>query len=209
MLWVLDVGKYQHSSGLFQNGQLDDNWRLSTDRDKTGDEYGLFFRDVFLHSGIKWEKIDGLCISCVVPPLISALDEMARRYFDLEPLFIGPGIKTGMPVRYENPKEVGADRIVNSVAGYDKYGGPLVVVDFGTATTFDVISADGAYLGGAIAPGIMTSTEALFENTAKLPRVELVKPKRIIGRTTVESIQSGIVNGLFRPNRGHTETDRL
>ncbi len=196
MLMVLDVGNTNIVLGVFEGQRLVRNWRISTNKDKTADEYGLQIRMLFEYSGIKCSDMAAVIISSVVPTVMSALESMSVNYFGIKPLVVGPGVKTAMPIRYDNPKEVGADRIVNAIAAYEIYGGPLIVVDFGTATTFDAISADGAYLGGAIAPGIGISTEALYTKAAKLPRIELLKPKAVIGKNTVSSMQSGIIYGF-------------
>jgi type III pantothenate kinase len=198
MLLVVDVGNTNIVAGVYPDGedQLLLNWRLSTDPHRTDDEYGLLFNGLFAYNGISFNAVTAVVISSVVPPLTPALERMIEKYFRLKPLVVGPGVKTGINILYEDPKEVGADRIVNAIAAYSKYGGPLVLVDFGTATTFDAVSADGAYLGGAIAPGIGISTDALFEHAAKLSRIELARPKSVIGRTTVASMQSGIIFGF-------------
>ena len=173
------------------------NWRVATSRTSTVDEYGVLFRNLFSMAGLESKGIQGIVISSVVPPLDSVLRQVCERYFNLRPLYVEPGIKTGMPVHYDNPAEVGADRIVNGVAAFEKYGGPCVVVDFGTATTFDCVSAKGEYLGGVICPGIGISADALFERTARLPRVEIRKPARVIGSNTVGSLQSGLYYGYL------------
>lgn len=196
MLLVFDVGNTNIVLGLFDRDGLATKWRIATERHRTADELGMVFKNLFDFRGYTFDQIRGVAISSVVPPLTPILTTMCHRYFDQEPLVIGPGVKTGMPIRYENPREVGADRIVNAVAALRRYGGPLVVVDFGTATTFCAISRDGQYLGGAIAPGIGISTEALFEHAAKLPRVELARPRSIIGKNTVMSMQAGIYYGF-------------
>lgn len=196
MLLVFDIGNTNIVLGVYQDTTLLHHWRISTDRLKTSDEYAMLLNNLFQFSGIKIEQIDAAAISSVVPPLTVPLSRMLQRYFDMEPLIVGPGIKTGMSIRYDNPREVGADRIVNAVAAFDKYGGPLIIVDFGTATTFCAIAANGDYLGGAIAPGISISTEALFQRAAKLPRIELIKPNSIICRNTIASMQSGIIFGF-------------
>jgi len=203
MLFVLDVGNTNTTLGVYgtdeqgdaTNGQLLANWRVTSARTQTVDEYGVFFRNLFAMSGIDFNAIRGIVISSVVPPMDSTLRAVCERYFRIKPLFIEPGVKTGMPVHYDNPAEVGADRIVNGVAAFEKYGGPCIVVDFGTATTFDCISAKGEYLGGVIAPGIGISAEALFERTARLPRIDIRKTAHVIGTNTVHSIQSGLYFG--------------
>ncbi|AGK99898.1 type III pantothenate kinase [Desulfoscipio gibsoniae] len=196
MILVFDVGNTNIVLGVFRGQELVENWRLSTARHRTADEYGMLLRDLFETTTVSMDDIKATLLSSVVPPINPTLEETCQKYFGLTPYIVGPGTKTGMPIKYENPREVGADRIVNAVAGYEQYGGPLIIVDFGTATTFCVISAKGEYLGGAIAPGIGISTEALFARAAKLPRVELVKPPSIIGKNTVNSMQSGIVYGF-------------
>jgi type III pantothenate kinase len=196
MLLVFDVGNTNIVLGVYNQEKLLVNWRVSTDRLKTADEYGMLIYDLFAYGNIDVKKIESVIISSVVPPLMVPLTRMSQRYFGVEPLVVGPGIKTGIFIRYENPRDVGADRIVNAVAAHAKYGGPLIVVDFGTATTFCAIAQNGDYLGGAIAPGIGISSEALFQRAAKLPRIELVKPKNVICRSTVSSMQSGIIYGF-------------
>lgn len=197
MLLVIDVGNTNIVFGIYEDDKLLYNWRIATDKNKTSDEYGLLFEQIFKYHGLCTRDIVDVIISSVVPTLMHTLSAMSIKYFEKEPLIVGPGIKTGMNIKYDNPKELGADRIVNAVAAYEKYGGPLIIVDFGTAITFCVISKDGDYLGGAIAPGIRISSEALFSKTAKLPKVELIKPKTVIAKNTVNSIQSGLVNGYI------------
>jgi type III pantothenate kinase len=177
--------------------QLVANWRVATIATQTVDEYGVLFRNLFSMDHLEVNDIGGIVISSVVPPLDSTLRQVCERYFNTKPLFIEPGIKTGMPVHYDNPAEVGADRIVNGVAAFEKYGGPCIVVDFGTATTFDCVSAKGEYEGGVISPGLGISADALFERTARLPRVDIKKPARIIGSNTVGSLQSGLYYGYL------------
>lgn len=195
MILVVDVGNTNIVLGLYQGGDLLQHWRLSTNRSATVDEYGIMLTNLFSIAGIKAAEIDGVIVSCVVPPLMPTLERLFRKYVGREALVVGPGIKTGLNIRYENPKEVGADRIVNAVAGIEHYGAPLVVVDFGTATTFDYIDPSGAYLGGVIVPGIGISAEALYQRAARLPRVELAKPRAVVGRNTVAAIQSGAIYG--------------
>jgi len=214
MLLVLDVGNTNTVLGVFATGndvetqhaaslrpaqkaELAAHWRVATIQTQTVDEYGVLFRNLFAMADIKVAAIKGIIISSVVPPMDSVLREVCERYFHTKPLFVEPGVKTGMPVQYDNPAEVGADRIVNGVAAFEKYGGPCIVVDFGTATTFDAISAKGEYLGGVITPGIGISAEALFERTARLPRVDIRKPPRVIGTNTVGSMQSGLYYGYL------------
>jgi type III pantothenate kinase len=196
MLLVIDVGNSNIVLGVYNDAQLEYQWRISTDKQKTGDEYGMLINNLFSFREISMKDISDIIISSVVPPLIVSLIKMCQRYFNIDPMIVEPGIKTGIRIVYENPREVGADRIVNAVAAYTKYGGPCIIVDFGTATTFCAVSSDGDYLGGAIAPGISISTEALFMRAAKLPRVELIKPKNVICRNTITSMQSGIIYGF-------------
>lgn len=195
MLLVIDVGNTHIVFGVFEEGKLLYDWRIATAKERTSDEYGLLFEQIFKYHGLCPKNVEDVIISSVVPPLMHTLSSMSRKYFDKEPIVVGPGIKTGMNIKYDNPREVGADRIVNAVAGYEKYGGPLIIVDFGTAITFCAISKEGDYLGGVIAPGIKISSEALFSRAAKLPKVELSKPDTVIGKNTVNSIQSGLVYG--------------
>ena len=195
MLLVIDVGNTNIVLGVYDDRTLINDWRIATEKDKTSDEYGLLMEQIFKYHGLCPSKIDDVIISSVVPTLMHTLEEMSIKYFNCNPLIVGPGIKTGMNIRYDNPKEVGADRIVNAVSAYEKYGGPIIIVDFGTAITFCAISKNGDYLGGAISPGIKISSEALFLRTAKLPKVELIKPDHIICKNTVNSIQAGLVYG--------------
>ncbi len=206
MLLVLDVGNTNTVLGVFAKSEartsshydnLLANWRVTTLRAQTVDEYGVLFRNLFSMQGLEPKEIHGIIVSSVVPPLDSTLRRVCERYFHQKPLFVEPGIKTGMPVLYENPAEVGADRIVNGVAAFEKYGGPCIVVDFGTATTFDCVTAKGEYQGGVICPGIGISADALFSRTARLQRVDIRKPARIIGTTTVGSLQSGLYYGYL------------
>jgi type III pantothenate kinase len=192
MLLALDVGNSNTVLGVFRDKKLIANWRLTTERDRTIDEYGIQTRDLFTLAKLKPDDIDGVMISSVVPPLNSTLAGMAERYFHRKALFVEPGVKTGMAILVENPYEVGADRIVNGVAAFQTYGGPCIVVDFGTATTIDVISAKCEYLGGTIIPGIGISADALFARAARLFRVEIKDPGRIIGRNTTEQMQAGL-----------------
>jgi len=195
MLLVVDVGNTNTVLGLFDGESLVHDWRIRTVVDHTVDEYGMLIYNLYKSSNISSKKITDIIISCVVPPMLNILEPLCEKYFHLKPLIVGPGVKTGMPIYYDNPKEVGADRIVNAVAAYEKYKRDLIIVDFGTATTFDYVSAKGEYMGGCIAPGIMISSEALFERAAKLPRVELSKPRAIIAKDTVSSMQAGIMYG--------------
>jgi type III pantothenate kinase len=195
MLLTLDVGNTNTVLGLFQDAELVAHWRLTTARDQTVDEYGILTRDLFTLAEIDPAEVNGVIISSVVPPLNPTLEEMSERYFHVKALFIEPGVKTGMAVLYDNPQEVGADRIVNSVAAFSKYGGPCIVVDFGTAINFDVVSARGEYMGGVLAPGIGISAEALFSRAARLFRVEIKDPGKVIGTNTMQSLQSGLYYG--------------
>jgi len=195
MLLTLDVGNTNTVLGLFRDAELVAHWRLTTARDQTVDEYGILTRELFTLAEIDPASVTGVIISSVVPPLNPTLEEMSERYFHVKALFIEPGVKTGMPVLYDNPQEVGADRIVNSVAAFAKYGGPCIVVDFGTAINFDVISARGEYMGGVLAPGIGISAEALFSRAARLFRVEIKDPGKIIGTNTMQSLQAGLYYG--------------
>jgi type III pantothenate kinase len=196
-LLAIDIGNTNTVVGLFRKSKLLNSWRLTTVRDRTSDEHGVLVRNLLSLSGYSDLKIDGIAISCVVPPLLPSIREMSEKYFGCDPFVVQPGIKTGMPILYEQPQEVGADRIVHSVAGFHKLGGPCIVIDLGTATVFDAISARGEYLGGIIAPGIMISAEALFQRAAKLPRVEIREPREVVGRNTVSAIQSGIFYGYL------------
>src|ERR1700682_1801793 len=213
MLLVIDVGNTNTVLGVFERvahrpgedvtteaaryERLVANWRVGSHLNRTVDEYGVIFRNLFSMDNLEVSAVHGIVISSVVPPLDSTLREVCERYFNSKPLFIEPGVKTGMPVLYDNPGEVGADRIVNSVAAFEKYGGPCVIVDFGTATTFDCVTAKGEYQGGVISPGIGISADALFSRTARLQRVDIRKPARIIGTTTVGSLQSGLYYGYL------------
>jgi type III pantothenate kinase len=195
MLLTIDVGNTNTVLGVFRGEELIANWRLTTARQQTVDEYGVLTRNLFTLAGLDGQGIHGVIISSVVPPVNWTLGEMARIYFDQRALFVEPGVKTGMSVLVDNPLEVGADRIVNGVAAFHKYGGPCVVVDFGTAITFDVISERCEYLGGVIAPGLGISSEALFARTAKLPRVEIKDPGKVVGTNTVTNMQAGLYYG--------------
>jgi type III pantothenate kinase len=214
MLLVIDVGNTNTVLGVFarvahvnpaeeiaeDNGRYERlvaQWRVATVHTQTVDEYGVLFRNLFAMDNLQASSIRGIVISSVVPPVDSTLREVCQRYFHTNPLFIEPGVKTGMPVQYDNPVEVGADRIVNSVAAFEKYGGPCISVDFGTATTFDCVSAKGEYIGGVICPGIGISAEALFGRTARLQRVDIRKPGKVIGTNTVGSMQSGLYYGYL------------
>src|SRR5271156_319913 len=195
MLLTIDVGNTNTVLGVFRGEQLMANWRLTTAREQTVDEYGVLTRNLFLLAGLDDGAIGGEIISSVVPPVNWTLGEMARRYLGRRALFVEPGVKTGMAVLVDNPLEVGADRIVNGVAAFAEYGGPCIVVDFGTAITFDAISGKGEYLGGAIAPGLGIASEALFARAARLPRVEIKDPGKVIGTNTVAHMSAGLYFG--------------
>jgi type III pantothenate kinase len=196
MLLCIDVGNTNIVLGVFKDDTMLNHWRIRTERDMTGDELGLLINNLFVPEQFEMSGIDATIISCVVPPLLNAFKEFCQRYLHHEPLVVDPDMETGMPIKYDNPKEVGADRIVNAVAAYQKYRTGLIIVDFGTATTFDYISPEGVYEGGAIAPGITISAEALFQRASKLPRVEIfAKPKMVIAKETIASINSGLIYG--------------
>ena len=195
MLLVIDVGNSNIVLGIYAGEELVKDWRVSTDKSKTTDEYGILIHDLFRLADIDFRLVQGIIISSVVPTLTGVLEKLALQYFGFKPYVVGPGIKTGMSIHYDNPKEVGADRIVNAVAGYEKYRDSLIIVDFGTATTFDYVNKKGEYCGGAIAPGLMISMEALFQKASKLPRVEILKPPSIVAKNTLNSMQAGIFYG--------------
>lgn len=197
MLLALDVGNTNITIGAFQGRQLTGRWRLRTIRDQTPDEWGILLRNLFSLSQLDLAQIHGVVIASVVPAIDQPLTAMARRYFHSEPMFVGPSTNTGIHVHYDNPREVGADRIVNAVAGFDKYGGPCVVVDLGTTINFDVVSREGEFLGGLIAPGIGMSIQGLFARTARLPMVDFRAPEKLVGSNTVGSIQSGLYYGFL------------
>jgi type III pantothenate kinase len=195
MQLAVDIGNTNIVFGLFDGDQIINHWRINSDKSKTSDEYGVLFKKLIDIKEINTFQIKGAAISCVVPTLLETIHEALNTYFEVDPIIVGPGVKTGMPILYHNPKEVGADRIVNGVGAYEKFHKSVIVVDFGTAITFDCISEKGEYLGGLITPGLHISAEALYEKASKLPRVEIVKPDHVIGKTTVESIQSGLIHG--------------
>jgi type III pantothenate kinase len=192
MFLAIDVGNTQTVLGVYAGTALQDHWRLRTDRERTADEYGVLVRDLL---GDRRAAIRGVAVSCVVPPMTHVIDALCRKYIGHTPLLVGPGVRTGMPILYDKPQEVGADRIVNAIAAYARTGDTTIIVDFGTATTFDYVSDKGEYVGGIIAPGLGIASDALFERAAKLYRVELAKPKHVIGRNTVHAIQSGLIYG--------------
>ncbi len=195
MLLVVDVGNTNTVFGVYRHKQLLSHWRIRTIQGQTADEFGMLVWNLFQWAGLPMKDVQAVVVSCVVPPLLRAIHELCQRYFGVTPLVVGPGINTGMPILYDNPKEVGADRIVNAVAAFERYRQGVIVVDFGTATTFDMISPRGEYLGGAIAPGVGVASEALFQRTAQLPKVEFAKPASVLGKNTVSSIQSGLFWG--------------
>ncbi|CAG9623424.1 type III pantothenate kinase [Sutcliffiella rhizosphaerae] len=195
MLFVLDVGNTNTVIGVYEGEELKHHWRVETSRNKTEDEFGMIIKSLLEHVGLRFEDFEGIIISSVVPPIMFSLERMCQKYFHLKPLIVGPGIKTGLNIKYENPREVGADRIVNAVAGIHLYGSPLVIVDFGTATTYCYINENKQYMGGAIAPGISISTEALYSRASKLPRIEIARPDGVIGKNTVSAMQAGILFG--------------
>ena len=197
MVFVLDVGNTNIKCGLFKGDTLLNSWRLTTKMEQTSDEYGIMLINFFNHLGHSREDIQGIIISSVIPSVNYTLVHMCHIYFNTDPMLVSPGIKTGIHIKYDNPKELGADRIVNAVAAYERYGGPVIVVDFGTATTFGVINEKGDFLGGAICPGLKISAEALTLNAAKLPRVELSMPETVIGKTTVSGMQAGLIYGFI------------
>ncbi len=195
MILVLDTGNTNIVLGVYKGDQLLHHWRMETYRHRTEDEYAMAVKSLFSHAGLTFQDITGIIISSVVPPVMFPLEQMCQKYFNQKPLIVGPGMKTGLNIKYDNPKEVGADRIVNAVAAIHDYGSPLIIVDFGTATTFCYVNEKSEYLGGAIAPGVGISMEALFDRASKLPRVELIRPEQVVGRNTVAAMQSGIVYG--------------
>lgn len=195
MLLVMNVGNTNILMGVYEGNKLVAHWRLGTDKERTADEFGMFIMGFLYGEKIDVNNIEAIIISSVVPPIMYSLEHAIRKYIKKDPLSVGPGIKTGINIKYENPRELGADRIVNAVAAYEIYDGPVIVVDFGTATTFNAVSSRGEFLGGAICPGIKISAEALYQRTAKLPRIELTKPESVIGRNTSTGMQTGIFNG--------------
>lgn len=205
MILVIDVGNTNIVMGLYQERTLLHHWRISTNRSATVDEYGMLLYNLFHHAGISFDQVKGVIISSVVPTLMFAMENLCLQYLKRTPFVVGPGIKTGLNVRVDNPKEVGADRIVNAVAAIELYGAPCIIVDFGTATTYDYVDSAQQLLGCAIAPGIGISTEALYQKASKLPRIELVKPKSVVGRNTVAAMQAGIIFGFVAQVDGIVE----
>ena len=195
MLLAIDRGNTNIALGIFEGETLRATWNVATDIDKTADEYTVLLLNLLPMEGLNLSDIDHVSIACVVPPLLTIFEELSQRYFNISPLIVGPGVKTGVRICTDNPREVGADRVANAAAAHHLYSGPMILIDFGTATTLDVLSEEGDYLGGAIAPGILIAAEALFERASKLPRVELVPPEHAIGKNTVTTMQSGIIFG--------------
>lgn len=195
LLMVIDVGNTHTVIGLFDGDKIVKHWRVVTEAERTSDEYGMLMWSLFNAADMKVPEVRGVAVSCVVPPMLGVVEELCKSYFHVEPIVVGPGVKTGMPILYENPREVGADRIVNAVAAYERVKNTCIVVDFGTATTFDYVTAKGEYMGGVIVPGIGISLDALYQRAAKLPRVEIQRPPRVVGRNTTHAIQAGILYG--------------
>jgi type III pantothenate kinase len=195
MLLAVDIGNTNIVLGVYNGKNLSHHWRINTDHHKTTDEYGILIKLLLDSDELGFKKIKSVIISCVVPPLLTVFEEISKDYFNVRPIIVDHKTKTGIKICYKNPSEVGADRIVNAVAAYHEFGGPVIIIDFGTATTFCIVSSKGEYLGGVIAPGVTISAEALFERASKLPAVELIKPKTVIGKDTVSSMQSGIIYG--------------
>lgn len=202
MILVMDTGNTNIVLGVYENDKLLHHWRMETDRHKTEDEYAMQIKAFLNHVGLGFGDVDGIIMSSVVPPIMFALERMAQKYFQTKALIVGPGVKTGLNIKYENPREVGADRIVNAVAAIQEYGGPLIIVDFGTANTFCYIDEKNQYQGGAIAPGIQSSTEALYTRASKLPRIEIARPDSVVGKNTISAMQAGIVYGYVGQAEG-------
>ena len=197
MIFTMDVGNTNIKTALFEGSEMKHYWRVSTNRTYTSDEYGLILSGLFAHEGLKMDCVEGIIMSSVVPTINYTLEHMCKDYFGKAPMVIAPGIKTGINLKYENPRELGSDRIANAVAAQAEYGGPCIFIDFGTATTFGAIDASGAFAGGCICPGLKLTSEALVSGTAKLPRFELVRPDHVIGRTTVTNLQAGVIYGYI------------
>lgn len=209
LIFVFDIGNTNMVLGVYDGDNLKHHWRIETNRNKTEDEYGMLIKSLFEHVELTFSDIKGIIISSVVPPIMTALERMCQKYFQVKPLIVGPGMKTGLNIKYENPREVGADRIVNAIAGIHDYGSPLIIVDFGTATTYCYINEKKQYMGGAIAPGIGISTEALYSKAAKLPRIEIARPDDIIGKNTVSAMQAGIFYGYVGQVEGIVKRMKL
>ncbi len=197
MILTIDIGNTNIKTGLFDGAKLVNSWRMSTSKERTADEMGIMMESFFYHIGHKPREVEGIIVSSVSPSINYTVEHMCSLYFDLKPLFVGPGIKTGMNVRYDDPRALGADRICNSVASYRLFGGPQINVDFGTATTFNAVAANGDFIGGVICPGVKISASALVEQTPKLPKVELVKPKNILCKNSIQAMQAGIIYGYI------------
>lgn len=195
MILVMDAGNTSIVLGVYDKDQLMHHWRMETLRHKTEDEYGMQLKSFLQNVDLSFSSVTGIIMSSVVPPIVSTLERMCQKYFNVNPLIVGPGVKTGLNIKYDNPREVGADRIVNTVAAIHEYGSPLIIVDFGTANTFCYINEKQQYMGGAIAPGINISTEALYARAAKLPRIEITTPEHVVGKNTISAMQAGIVYG--------------
>ena len=195
MILTLDIGNTNIKTALFEGGEMAHYWRISTSLSKTSDEYGILLMNMFAHEGVKPEEVEGIVISSVVPTINFTIEHMCQNYFHMQPMMVAPGIKTGINIKYENPRELGSDRIANAVAAYAQYGGPCIFIDFGTATTFGVVDENGSFLGGSIFPGIKVASEALVSGAAKLPRFAIEKPDSVIGRTTLTNLQSGMYYG--------------
>lgn len=202
MILVMDVGNTNIVLGVYGQDRLLHHWRLETDRHKTEDEFGMQMKALLTDAGLTFASINGMIMSSVVPPIMAALERMCQKYFHIKPLIVGPGVKTGLNIKYDNPREVGADRIVNAVAAIEEYGAPLIIVDFGTAITYCYINEHRQYMGGAITPGINISTEALYSRASKLPRIEIAPPASVVGKNTVSAMQSGIVYGYVGQAEG-------
>ena len=195
MILTLDIGNTNIKTALFEGGEMAHYWRISTSLSKTSDEYGILLMNMFAHESVKPEEVEGIVISSVVPTINFTIEHMCQNYFHMQPMMVAPGVKTGINIKYENPRELGSDRIANAVAAYAQYGGPCIFIDFGTATTFGVVDENGSFLGGSIFPGIKVASEALVSGTAKLPRFAIEKPESVIGRTTLTNLQSGMYYG--------------
>ncbi len=195
MILTMDIGNTNIKTALFDGKEMFKYWRMSTSITSTSDEYGVRLASMFAHEGVPMDVVEGIIVSSVVPPINFTIEHMLQNYFGRTPLLVAPGVKTGINIRYENPRELGSDRIANAVAAYEEYGGPCIFIDFGTATTFGVVDEGGSFLGGLICPGIKLSSEALVTGTAKLPRFEFVRPDSVIGRTTLTNLQSGMYYG--------------
>ena len=195
MIFTMDIGNTNIKTALFDGEKMIRYWRVSTNKIYTSDEFGILFEHLFQHGGVSVSDVDGIIISSVVPTINFTIEHMCSNYFHIAPMFVVPGVKTGINIKYENPRELGSDRIANAVAAFEEYGGPVIYIDFGTATTFGVVDDKGSFLGGCICPGIKLASEALGTGTAKLPRFELTKPEHVIGKTTLTNLQSGMYYG--------------